>query len=183
MTKILKTFNRATEQDYAEGMNWYTSAYTFAQNLWPDARTAAGVIAALSPRQHWETNKKSAEKIFQALKNQSHVIPSVAGTYMNVQKAWRIAGGEDPKIVLLSSNPNRYFKVRRFFENIMGNEESVTVDCWTALAFMDNPPSQIVGRLYLDIEQQFQHTAEKLKIAPRELQAICWTVVRNEGEG
>lgn len=179
MDKIIKTFSRATEEDYNEGMAWYTEANKFAQSLHTDVRKAAGVIAALSPRQRWETNKKGAEKVFKALRNHSSIMPNVAGVYLNAEKAWRIANGEDPEIVLISSDPNRYFKVRRFFSNILGEENLVTIDTWTALAAMDNPPDSVRGRLYLDIEKRFQKMADKLKIPPRELQAICWVVERN----
>ncbi len=182
MDKIIKTFARASEAEYNEGMRWYQSAHTFALSLCPDIRKAAGVIAALSPRQQWEVNKKGAEKVFRAISNHSSIVPSVAGTYLNVEKAWRIANGEDPEVVLISSDPKRYFKVRRFFSNIVGNQDVVTVDTWTAMAALDNPPDSIRGICYLEIEKRFQKIAGRLKLPPRELQAICWTVVRNHGK-
>lgn len=143
MDRILKTFNRATEREYLEGLEWYPKAKEFALSLNPDILKSAGVIAALSPRQHWETNMNGAKKIFRDLNNHSSIMPVVAGTYSNVEKAWRIAQGEDPRVVLKSSNPNRYFKVRRFFENILGNQYLVTIDSWTAMAALKNAPSFI----------------------------------------
>ncbi len=181
MDKIIKTFALATEEDYEEGMNWYPSAYKFARSLSDDVRKAAGVIAALSPHQRWEQNMKSAEKIMKAAKEYRSVIPKVGGTYINADKAWRIAHGEDPEDVLKSTDPNRYYKVRRFFDNILGNQELVTVDTWTAIAAMDIPPRDVRGQFYLDIERRFQKIANRLKIPPRELQAICWVVARKNG--
>jgi hypothetical protein len=181
MDRILKTLNRATEAEYLEGMNWYISAKEFASKLHPDIRKAAGVIAALSPRQRWEANMEGARKIFRSLNNGSSIMPKVGGVYLNAEKAWRIAHGEDPDEVLKSSDPARYFKVRRFFSNILGNHHLVTIDTWTAMAAMSNPPDSIRGKLYLDLEKRFQRLAEKVKLPPRELQAICWVVMRNNG--
>jgi hypothetical protein len=182
MDKILKTFLKATEKEYEEGIKWYPNAYNFALSLNSDVRKSAGVIAALSPRQKWEINKRGAEKIMKAVNNHSSVIPSVGGTYINVDKAWRIANGENPEEVLKSSNPKRYYKVRRFYENILGNKDLVTIDYLTAVAAFDNPPSFVGGKLYLETEKRFQKIAKSLKIPPRELQAICWLVERNEKE-
>lgn len=182
MDKILKTFSKATEAEYIEGLGWYPAAFDFASSLCPDVRKAAGVIAALSPRQRWETNKKGAKKVFRAINNHSNIMPRVGGTYDNAYKAWRIAQGADPEAVLQSTNPRKYYKVRRFFENILGNQELVTIDFLTARAALDNAPDWIGGKQYLEIEKRFQKVAGKLKIPPRELQAICWLVERRNNE-
>ena len=182
MDKIIKVFSRATESQFNEGMEWYSNAHKFALSLSQDVRKAAGVIAALSPRQRWETNMKGAVKIFRAFDNHSSIVPNVGGVYKNVDKAWRIVNGEDPEVVLVSTNPKKYYKVRRFFRNILGEQNLVTIDYLTARVALDNTPEYVTGKLYLEIEKRFQKIAEKLKLPPRELQAICWLVERENEE-
>lgn len=82
--KILHTFERAPDSMRAAGLDWYPNAYAFAQTLDKNVEKAVGVIAALSPRQHWETNKQAAIKVLKAAQRHSNIIPSVPGTYRNV---------------------------------------------------------------------------------------------------
>ena len=79
MTNILREFDNATAEDLSAGLNWYSEALAFARSLDDDERKAAGVIAALSPRMAWDTNKDGAKKILRAAQRYSSIIPSVAG--------------------------------------------------------------------------------------------------------
>jgi hypothetical protein len=178
---ILRTFERASDADYSEGINWYPTALAFARSLDRDERKAAGVIAVLSPRQQWDTNKDGAAKIIKAAQRFSRVVPSVAGTYVNVEKAWRIANGENPEIVVQGSRPNRWLKVQRFYQNILGDTECITVDVWAARVAVPNAPEVIAGGLYRRIEEMYQKASVVLgSITPRDLQAVCWVTKRNE---
>ena len=58
----------------------------------------------------------------------------------------------------------------------------MTIDYLTARVALDNTPEYVTGKLYLEIEKRFQKIAEKLKLPPRELQAICWLVERENEE-
>lgn len=104
--------------------------------------------------------------------------PIVAGLPDNRQKAWRIAHGEDPNVVL------RGPKVRAFFANITGDHDSVTVDVWAARAAedtrIDNSPS---GARYAAIARAYQLAAVKRGVSPREMQAAVWVHIRGAAEG
>ena len=165
MNRILKAYRSATPDQYKQGMNWYNEANRFAASLDPDIVKAAGVIAALSPKVRWETNKKAAKLMLSAARTNGRM-PVVAGWGHNRRRAWRIALGEDPVAVLEESKP-QFLKVRRFFDNILGVEDLVTVDTWTAKVAMKNPPKSIIGKLYLDIESRFQKAAKTVGLAPK----------------
>ena len=179
MNRIIKAFESATDEQYKQGINWYSEANKFAESLSSDVYLAAGVIAALSPQVRWETNKNAAKIIIEAA-NREAPMPVVAGWTRNRKKAWRIAKGEDPFVVLNEPRPE-FLKVRRFFGNILGEEDLVTVDTWTAEVAMPHPPRSIVGKIYLDIERRFQKAAKILGVAPRDLQAVCWVTRRGKG--
>ena len=174
---ILKCYSEASQDEIQSGLDWYPNAAFFAEQL-GELRMSAGVIAALSPRQQWETNKKAAKKLINYADNFSF-IPKVAGTYVNRMKAWRIAKGENPYNVLGLGKRN--FKVLRFFENILGIKDVVTIDSWSASVAIPNITTPYIrGRLYLEIEQDFKKAAKKIGVSPRDLQAICWVKKRGK---
>jgi hypothetical protein len=181
---ILKTYSQASNIELQAGREWYDRAELLARTLCPNnVCRGAGVIAALSPRQTWDMNKKGAEKIIRSVDfHHSGIIPRVAGTYQNIQKAWDIANGADPVKVLGTSTRN--FKVFRFFRNITGNSYCVTVDQWAArVADPSCPTPYIRGLYYLEIEGCYQQAARWVgSISPRDLQAVCWVHIRGSAE-
>src|SRR4051794_1556149 len=87
----------ATAQDLADGIAWYDRARSEALRMayipgCGSVRQAAGVIAALSPRQQWATNVAVAERMIRAAAMRESE-PPAAGTLRNRAKAWRIACG------------------------------------------------------------------------------------------
>lgn len=167
----------ATAHDLAVGISWYDRAQQEALRMayipgCGSVEHAAGVIAALSPRQQWATNVTAAEQMIRAAAMRKPE-PIAAGTMANRRKAWRIANGEDPDAVLGGS------KVRAFFANIMGDTEGVTVDAWSARAAegRDNPNAP-VRRRYELLAESFRRVAERRGMTPRDVQAAVWTVYR-----
>ena len=67
---ILSVFNLANAADQAVGLNWYAqakkAATIMAQRYDIHPHEAAGVIAALSPRNRWERNLTDAENLIAA---------------------------------------------------------------------------------------------------------------------
>lgn len=177
-TNILNCYSKADSETIQSGLNWYPQALEFAKSIHSDVVKAAGVIAALSPRQNWNVNKRAAAKLFQAIELGDD-FPLIPGTWANVYKAWDIANGKNPLEVLGQSNRN--FKVFRFFKNILGDLQGVTVDSWAAkVAVIDLTTPYIRGNMYLEIERDYQKAAKKIGIAPRDLQAICWIQERGK---
>lgn len=82
--------------------------------------------------------------------------------------------------MLTPTRPNRWLKVPKFYANILGNTEVVTVDVWAARAAVSNPPEVIAGSFYRMIEEAYQNAATKVGFTPRDLQAICWLTVQSE---
>jgi len=183
VSNILNTYSQASNIELQAGREWYDRAELLARTLCPNnVCRGAGVIAALSPRQTWDMNKKGAEKIIRAVDNHSSIIPTVAGTYSNTQKAWDIAYGADPVKVIGTSTRN--FKVFRFFRNITGNSYCVTVDVHAAkVAYPECPTQYIRGLLYLEIETCYQEASRWIgTISPRDLQVVCWVHIRGSAE-
>ena len=64
---IQAVLDLATTQDWSEGKAWYATAHEAAQHISTlysiTTATAAGVIAALSPRNKWARNLNDAEQL------------------------------------------------------------------------------------------------------------------------
>jgi len=178
---ILNKFETCDSGDIQRGIDWYPSATEYARSISPsDLSRGAGVVAVLSPRTPWEKNLEYAAKVIKAVDSGSSIKPSIGGTYLNLEKAWSIAKGA-PVISVLTSGtrPERWLKVQRFFQNLIGNPDCVTVDVWAARVAHPECSEQIGGNLYLSIEKSYQATAKKVGIKPRDLQAIVWLKERN----
>jgi hypothetical protein len=177
IARILNAFDNASASDMAEGERWYETARITAQALAAGTSLslahAAGVIAALSPRVRWETNVAAAATMIAAAGIGAYKMPSVAGYNSNCEKAWKIANGDDPWIVL--GGP----KVRSFFANILGDEQAVTIDVWAARAAEGvsnkNAPS---GRRYTDLADAYRMAARARDVSPMVMQATVWVYIR-----
>jgi hypothetical protein len=178
VARILDAYDRSSASDMAEGERWYETARITAAALAAgtniSAEQAAGVIAALSPRVRWENNVRSAAEIISAARRDpDEKPPSVAGFYRNVEKAWRIATGWAPENVL--GGP----KVTNFYRNICGDEDSVTVDVWSArLAEGYSDPRAPQGKRYAKIADAFRMAADARNVSPMVMQATTWVFIR-----
>jgi hypothetical protein len=174
---ILQVYLSATEEQKEQGHAWYETALEtakqFAREYGVSYRHAAGVIAALSPRMKWGTNKDDSKRILQAVAAGSGIIPKCAAYGANVRKAWRIANGEQPAKVL--GGP----KVNAFYRNICGDYNGVTVDVWAArVAEPYNHHFAGRDKDYQVIAAAYASVADSLNLFPAFLQAICWIAVR-----
>jgi hypothetical protein len=186
VANILKVYSETTSTELQAGREWYDRAELLARTLCPlDVNKGAGVIAALSPRITWAENVKGATKLISAVNSGSSIPPTVAGTYSNVAKAWRIANGEDVEMVLSNGQRDRAYKVKRFYRNITGDHNCVTVDMWaTKAAYPEcEDGTTIRGNLYLRIEEAYQIAARIAgNISPRDLQAAVWVHIRGSAD-
>lgn len=174
--------------DLVAGIAWYDRAQKVAAALSPDnPRMAAGVIAALSPRQKWSVNVAQAARMIDAAMAGDQC-PAV-GMLGNRRKAWAIANGANPEHEL--SGP----KVRAFFANITGDHSAVTIDAWAIRAadgdWQDwqersragaRKVSAPVGNRYTDAALAYAETAEIVGLSPRDFQAAVWIHVRGAAE-
>ena len=164
---------RLTTEEVAAGVGWYPLARRHAQRMAREHGTtvhrAAGVIAALSPRCRWAENLRRADK----------ALASGTARGLFADKANRIIAGDAPLAVLSGQ------KVTRFYRNICGNLEPVTLDIWAIAAYLGYKPDEAeLKRLierkggYERVEGEYQDTADTLGLRPAEFQASAWVHVR-----
>jgi hypothetical protein len=187
VANILNVLKQATDAEYDAGRNWYREANELAWDLstHADVGSAAGVIAALSPRMPWGRNKELAVRAFA----DGHA----SGTLGNsVRAADRILAGEDPLDVLKGD------KVRSFYLNILGDTDAVTVDrhaleVYLGKRFADKDRPSVGKRLYREVADAYRTAASRPfaqsltyadtgfavgDLTPRDVQAITWLVWR-----
>ncbi len=173
---IRATWERATAADLAAGLAWYTEAHGVAVALaaGTDGRVsteaAAGVIAALSPRQFWARNVRLAALVIDAWTLGLDMPRGVFARQLDT--AVRILRGEQAG----PSGP----KVSAFHRAIMGDPLAVVVDVWAArVAGIAMPNGTTLSPAqYRRIAAAYTEAAEALGVAPRDLQAATWIVAR-----
>lgn len=179
--RILLAWKGARSEDLASGLAWYQRAQDAAKDAHPNGLIGAGVIAALSPRTGWKQNKIWAKRVCEYALNGSEYPPQVS-TYQRLDKAWQIANLENPtseQILAILNGP----KTCRFFRNITGDSQAVTIDVWAqriATGVDSNKPPR--GEQYNNLERGYQKAASILGVAPRDVQAAVWCSVRGTAE-
>lgn len=172
---ILETYFQASREEIAAGKTWYDSARAFAFTLATShgdhtVKTAAGVIAALSPVTAWERNKELALRAV--------VDGQASGTLGNsIRAADRILGGEAPLDVLRSD------KVRNFYLSIMGDPTAVCIDrhAWEVYEgkrYRDSERPTVTPKRYREAAEAYREAAHALALPASALQAITWLVWR-----
>jgi hypothetical protein len=89
-----------------------------------------------------------------------------------VRKAQRVAGGELSAI----TGP----KVSRFYRNMLGDGDAVTVDVWACRIAYDDPRRDIAPNeaQVAVLERAYRLAASWCGLRPRELQASTWIAYR-----
>ena len=196
MTKLTKNqkhiqavLDLATAADVVQGKGWYETAFQVAVAL--DASynvgtlKAAGVLAALSPRNKWERNVIDAEKIiaaYVAAGSEGAEEIKVCTFGKNKAKAIRIlelgAGSAALEIEAILSGP----KLCEFFHCIVGHYDVCIDGHAYAIWFgervtLANVPS-IGVKLRRAIKADYIAVAEANNLQPFEVQAITWVAWR-----
>lgn len=169
--RIVAVWRGATAADLAAGLDWYAEAHATAAALAAGTGTvttaeAAGVIAALSPRAQWRVNVAWATRMVNAYATGGDM-PAVSTTN-NRATAWAILAG--------TLDGPRGIKTAAFMRAIMGDVSAVVVDVWAARAAgigHNFGPAE-----YRRIAAAYTEAADRLGVAPRDLQAAVWVAVR-----
>lgn len=180
ISRIRAAYRRISDNDKRNGEHWYQGAFDYAQQIHPDVIKGAGVIAALSPRTQWDVNKDIAKQVIDAYML-GETKPPKLSTNDRLMKAWRILSLEAAsiqRIVDILHGP----KSTRFFLNIIGDANAVTVDTWANRIATNTEKPVRPGPHYQAIESAYQSVARKVGIAPRELQAILWCSIKRQTE-
>lgn len=185
---VLSVYNLANVSDIEAGTNWYASAKRIAKNLAAKYNLhtceAAGVIAALSPRNKWERNVVDAEnliKVWVADPASVHTV-KVCTFGANKAKAVKILEAgclTDAEVLAILSGP----KLSEFYSCIVGIPGEVCIDghaysIWAGDRItLANVPS-IGVKLRRTIKADYNKAAEIAGIPAYEMQAITWCAWR-----
>jgi len=178
----------ASSLEIYEGKLWYQTANHKAQLICKDTGlalwTVSSVIAALSPRNHWEQNLIDAHNL--CLAYVSGINPNtvrVKTFNQNKRKAIQLlkASHESSVSALLKGN-----KVTAFYRNILEptDDTYVTIDAHAfSVWFNERIPcskvSNISNELYTRIANDYKAVAKQVGLIPNQLQAITWLTYRN----
>lgn len=171
--RIVRTFERATAADIEAGAHWYDEAGLLASDLaletGHDRDVCAAVISHLSPRQFWSRNVLSARAILSG----DDSYPGIMSRELNRALSARDDGWDD--LAESFGGP----KTRRFYLNILGDREAVTVDVWACR--VANLDENALGRkgAYDAVEHAYRLAARRLGVDPATAQATTWIVARN----
>ena len=186
--KIKAVYELATIVEQQDGITWYLAAESICHTLSDEYNVpvfvAAGVVAALSPRNRWERNVQDAESLIAAYL--AGGVDQAAATKVctfgkNKQKAIAILSlscPSDADVKAILSGP----KMIEFYQCILGQDD-VCIDghaycIWaggrTSLA---DVPS-IGVKLRREIKDDYRRTAADLGLTPSALQAITWVAWR-----
>lgn len=193
---ILSVYHSATPAEREHGTSWYAAANAFAKSLDFHYVSAAGVIAALSPRQHWDVNKRLARLAYDLKGYDVSVIVNdvPGGNYLptfnvNARKALAIVNGADPFTVVTGQ------KTRAFMLNIAYpfDVTGVTIDKHAAdvaegrysMYQKNNKPLNPIPNksAYLKYVNAYLTAARECAILPHVMQATTWIAWRNQLEG
>jgi hypothetical protein len=176
VANVLSVYNGASAHAMREGISWYSDAHNFARILDGDRfHRAAGIIAALSPMNGWENNKRKAAQLYA-----QNGDGTGCGLTKNVAKAVRIYNGEDALDVLGGD------KVRAFYLTILDPHGDVTpvID---RHAFdiavgerTDEKRRGILSRkgVYSEFADVYREAARIAGIGAPQMQAVTWVAWR-----
>lgn len=171
VTRILKVWDRATASDVESGATWYSEAQELAFHLGRNSGHgldhAAAVISHLSPRTTWTRNVAGAIYLLTYGEKADGIIGA------NYDRARASLQADDPESTF--GGP----KTLRFYRNIIGDTEAVTVDVWAArVAGIDENLLKRVGA-YDAVEHAYRLAARRRGVEPATMQATTWIVARN----
>jgi len=177
--RIVRTYDRATDEDRANGAAWYGDGESIIETLSAESgysrEHVAAVVSHLSPRTTWSRNVYGATMLVT-----TGTAPTCIGS--NVERARRALDSDAPLDTF--GGP----KTRRFARNLLGDRSVVTVDVWAArIAFgstVDNPEA-VLSRagVYDAVEHAYILAGRRLGVDPVTVQATTWVVIRNGRKG
>ena len=180
--RILRTFDVATTSDLEAGATWYDEAGQLASDLaiystnwdYVTPRTAAAVIAQLSPRTTWTRNVHAATALIYGNRDDAVGVGAIGN---NIDRAIvaLVAGADGADPIDTIKGP----KTNAFARNIAGDREAVTVDVWAArVADLDETLLSRKGA-YDAVAHAYRVAARRRGVAPTTMQATTWIVARS----
>lgn len=178
---IREVFKRATTQDLADGLSWYSYAHFFSHSMarqyGVSVEQAAGVISALSPRNKWERNLSDAERSIKSFLTHGSIQCTVSTFGSNKLKAEEILSGKPVEEVLVG------LKTWNFYNNILDpmDENFVTIDFHAVNIYEGSLDVKSLSKgYYKTVVEAYKDAAYELGLIPNQLQAVTWVVWRRE---
>jgi len=185
---ILDVYHRADADVLRNGLAWYLDAHRFALSAGAkDARYLsrnAGIVAALSPLNGWENNKRKALEV---IRNRGRIVigpdgSNGIGLSKNVEKAVAIYKGAHPLDVLGG------LKVRSFYATILdptGDVDPVIDRHAFDIAVGEKTNDIRRGILsrkgvYHEFAKAYRNAAKVAGIGSSQMQAVTWVQWRKE---
>lgn len=178
VANVLAVYNGASAANMREGLSWYLDAHNVARNLSTEygvsVSQAAGIIAALSPMNGWENNKRKAAQLLAQGNGEG------CGLRNNVSKALRILSGE-PVLNVLNGD-----KVTAFYRTILdptGDIDPVIDRHAFDIAVGERTDEKRRGALsrkgvYSEFAHVYREAAKVAGIGSAQMQAITWVAWR-----
>jgi hypothetical protein len=185
---ILAVYNLASADDLREGLAWYNTAHNWCRVMAGANRPHliarnAGIVAALSPMNAWNNNKRKAAEVI-SKRGRITVVkgqPNGIGLGANVSKAIAIYNGAEPLDILSGD------KVRAFYSTILDPQGDVdpVIDRHAfdiAVGERTNDAARtILGRkgIYSAFAHEYREAAAIAGIGAPQMQAVTWITWRN----
>lgn len=182
VANVLAVYNGASAYALRSGLSWYLDAHNFARIVGggrpKHLSRNAGIIAALSPLNEWQNNKRKAAEVISRrgkitiAENGSNGI----GLRRNVEKAIAIYNGENPTDVLSGD------KVTAFYRTILdpfGDIDPVIDRHAFDIAVGERTDEKRRGALsrkgvYSEFAHVYREAAKVAGIGSAQMQAITW---------
>lgn len=170
VANFLSYYDQASEEQRARGDNWYAVAHSLAVMLGDgDAKTGAGVLAALSANISWSQNVALAED---ACSGNIH-----GHTGVTLAKVEKILNGQDPQDVLPME-----VKTGNFYRCILDPDDADAVvvdrhvyDIADGQAHGNDDRGLSNKNRYAFVALALRMAAFQRDIIPQRFQAIVWT--------
>lgn len=191
---IKEVYNFATSEE--KNHQWYTEAYQFCEKLSEEynfpIETIAKMVATLSPMQRWETNQKFAIKCLDVFTSFFPILQEIADENTPLHDLFDMT--YFPYVHMFSAQSTKAYqilfgyetelgqKVESFYNNIMLNNNYVTVDSLASSIVLGlyNHPSNYKpkDKAYTVMADLYREAAIEIGIEPSHLQAVTWCVCR-----
>lgn len=176
---IMTVWYVATDEEIAEGREWYSTAHQTAKMLADgDVATGAGLLAALSPQTAWWLNVELACEAFDSGTARRHTRDSCS-------KANKILAGIDPVDVLPMER-----KTGHFYRCILDPSDSEAVcidrhayDIAVGIPLGDWSRGLSAHGRYRLVAECYREAARRLGELPSTVQAATWVAWRNSLAG
>lgn len=173
--RILKAFDAATPSDLEAGASWYPEAGQLAADLALQSgrskECCAAVISHLSPRVKWVRNVLGAH----VLLVEGDVLPGLMSR--EVGRAMDAITFDKRRLQVDEEAFGP--KTLRFYRNILGSHEDVTIDVWALrVAGVDEDKDLGSAGRYEALQHAYRLAARRRSVEPSTMQATCWVVIR-----